>query len=110
MPEIYECEIIWASTPGKTRSWTHPIHPPVYGQKIQYAADVPEMTFTPREVKNLQVICGKFIYPAVTVDNTMLLALNDTSVASTRGNDNTMHSLNHFLDYVASNPDAEVLY
>ena len=40
----------------------------------------------------------------------MFLALRDLSIASTRGNATTTHSLNHFLNYVASNLEAKIIY
>ena len=66
--------------------------------------------FTPNEVPNLQAIHGKFVYPAQTVDNTKLLALNKLSVAATLGNGDTIEALNQFLNYFATNPYDKIFY
>ena len=84
----------FGNTPPK-----HPVHvptpyTPVYGRTIQYDIPDPQPTFIPKEITNLQAICGKFLYPARTVDNTMLLAINELSI----------------LHYIATNLDAEILY
>ena len=52
----------------------------------------------------------KFLYLARTVDNTMLLVINELSIAATRGNQETTRALNHLLDYIATNPNAKILY
>ena len=40
----------------------------------------------------------------------MLHALNDLATRTKDGTQKTVEALNHFLDYCASNPEAEVLY
>ena len=58
----------------------------------------------------MQEVCGKFLYPARTVDNTTLHALNELCVAATKGNEETVKALNHFLDYTASNREPMIVY
>ena len=40
----------------------------------------------------------------------MLLAINELSIAATRGNKEKTRALIYLLDYIAINPDAEILY
>ena len=58
----------------------------------------------------MQEVCGKFLYPARTVDNTTLHALNELCVAATKGNEETVKALNQFLDYAASNQELMIIY
>ena len=40
----------------------------------------------------------------------MMQALNDLCTATTRGTEETAKALEHFLNYCATHPDAEILY
>ena len=55
-------------------------------------------------------MCGKFLFPERTDNNTIMHALNDLCIAATKGTQSTTISLTHFLNYCASNPDAEIIY
>jgi hypothetical protein len=87
-----------------------PYTPPVYGKTVQYAPMEEEKTFTDKQIRHVQEVCGKFLYPARTVDNTMMHALNELCIAATKGTQATAKALAHFLNYCASNPEAEIIY
>eukprot|EP00978_Attheya_sp_CCMP212_P001211 scaffold2532_cov42-Attheya_sp.AAC.3 len=40
----------------------------------------------------------------------MLHALNKLCIAATKGNDATAKALDHFMNYCATHPDAEIIY
>ena len=50
------------------------------------------------------------MYKGRTVDNTTLHALNEISIAATGATIETMKDLEHFLDYCATHPEAEIVY
>jgi hypothetical protein len=87
-----------------------PYTPPVYGKTVQYAPMEEARTFTDKQIRHVQEVCGKFLYPARTVDNTMMHALNELCIAATQGTQATAKALTHFLNYCASNPEAEIIY
>ena len=55
-------------------------------------------------------MCGKFLYDGRSVDNTQLHALNELSIKATEATEETQDALIQFLNYVASNPDATIIY
>ena len=74
---------------------------------MQLAAvdDSREMTKT--EVLHLQQICGKFLYYARAVDDTMLHALNELASQQSKGTEQTIKAMLHFLNCADTHPDAE---
>ena len=57
-----------------------------------------------------QQVTGKFLYYARSIDDTMLHMLNELATLVNTGTQETMKAVTHFLNYCASNPDAEKLY
>ena len=55
-------------------------------------------------------VCRKLLYPERTVDNTMILTLNELLIVATKGTQSTTRSLTHFLNYCASNLDSGIIY
>ncbi len=96
--------------PSKPVNGPTPYTAPVYGKAVQYAPTEVPKTFTIKQIRHVQEVCGKFLYPARTVDNTMMHALNELCIAATKGTDATTKAPNHFLDYCATNPAAEFIY
>ena len=86
-----------------------PYSEPTYGKKTQYVT-IDNITFTLEQAKILQKVCGKFLYYARAIDNTMLHALNDLATQVTKGTKKTEEALKWFLDYCATNPDAAIIY
>ena len=87
-----------------------PYTAPIYGRTIQYAPEIEAKTFTEKQIRHVQEVCGKFLYPARTVDNTMMHAINELCIAATEGTVATAKALSHFLNYCATNPEAEIIY
>ena len=65
---------------------------------------------TPAEIKRLQKCCGKFLWYARTCDPTMEHMLNSLASEQAKGTTKTLEELQHFLDYCATHPDAEIRY
>ena len=84
--------------------------PPEYGKKIQYSTEDTSPELTPLQKKHIQKVCGKFLYDGRSVDNTQLHALNELSIKATEATEETQDALIQFLNYVASNPDATIIY
>jgi hypothetical protein len=55
-------------------------------------------------------LCGKFLYTARAVDNTMLHALNELCIAATKGTKQTGEALEFFLNYCSLNQSAEIIH
>ena len=82
---------------------------PEYGTKIQLAKER-QHTLTPEQQKQIQKVCGMFLYYARAVDPTMLHALNELAVEVNQGDDATIKAMTHFLDYCYTHPDATIRY
>ena len=59
--------------------------------------------FTKDDAKQLQQICGKFLYYARAIDDTMMHPLNTVATQVTTGTEKTNKAINHFMNYYASN-------
>ena len=81
---------------------------PDYGQKIQYVKTDETRPLTPVELKFKQRACGKFLFYARAIDNTMLHALND--IASAPNTKASLDAMNYFLNYAACHPNAKIIY
>jgi len=82
---------------------------PAYG-KIEQEMKERKFTLTKLQQKMLQKVCGYFLYYARAVDPTMLHALNELATDITRGDEQTMKAMNHFLNYCYTHPDAGIRY
>ena len=65
---------------------------------------------TPRQKLLVQQVVGSLLYYALAVDCTLLVALGDLAAVQTRATKDTMDKLVWLLNYVASNPNAEVTF
>ena len=65
---------------------------------------------TPLQKKQVQKVCGKFLYNGRSVDSTQLHALNKLSIKATTAIEETQEALTQFLNYCASNPDTTIIY
>jgi hypothetical protein len=84
--------------------------PPEYGKKIQYEKNDTSPQLDKKGIEFIQEVCGKFLYTARAVDNTMLHALNELCIAATKGTKQKGEALEYFLNYCASNQSAEIMY
>ena len=87
-----------------------PIIRPDYGAKIQYVKEDSSEKINEQRIKRIQRIIGKFLYYARAIDITMLHALNDIGTMVSKATTNTEKAVQHFMDYAACNPDAEIVY
>jgi N-acetylmuramic acid 6-phosphate (MurNAc-6-P) etherase len=62
------------------------------------------------QVTPLQQVCGTFLYYAIAVDPTMLVALGTISAAQSNATDHTATAVVKLLNYAATNPDAVIRY
>ena len=58
----------------------------------------------------VQQVCGTFLYYAIAVDNTILPELGDISSEQSKATTNTAKQVDKLLNYLASNPQAEIQY
>ena len=80
---------------------------PDYGAKIQYAKELDSSSKLGVVDKLfMKQVIGTFLYYARVVDTTMLVALSAVSFDQAPPMEETMRKTKHFLNYVASHPDA----
>lgn len=83
---------------------------PEYGKKIQYATEDTSNKLDEKGKQDIQQKTGKFLYYGRAIDNTMLHALNKLNIAAANVSEETKKDLEHFLDYCATNPNAQIIY
>ena len=54
---------------------------PDYGSRVQYVKIDETDPMTAQDIKRKQRVCGKFLFYARAIDNTMLHALNDIAIS-----------------------------
>ena len=62
------------------------------------------------EITFIQRVVGKLLYYARAVDPTMLHAINDISLSTSKGTEATLDATTYLLNYAHSNPSAEIIY
>jgi hypothetical protein len=82
----------------------------VYGAITQYATLDETPPLTAKQCLNIQKVTGSILYYAIAVDPTVLMLLNDIATEQTKATEKTQASKNHLLDYLASHPDATIIY
>ena len=65
---------------------------------------------TPAEIKKLQQVIGAFLWYGRITDLTMLHTLNSLATAQTKGTEETLKAMKHFLEYCATHPDATIRF
>ena len=66
---------------------------------------------SPTKKTNLiQQFCGTFLYYAMAINNTILPALSGISSEQSKAMENTAKKVAKLLNYLASNPNAEIQY
>ena len=53
---------------------------------------------------------GKFLYLGQVIDNTILHALNEKAIATTKGTEATMEVVEYFMNCLASNPNPKLQF
>jgi hypothetical protein len=94
----------------------HPQHTPsryvmpVYGAKTYYATQDETPTITAKQCLNIQKVTGSVLYYVREVDPTVLMPLNDIATEQTKATDKIQAATNQLLDYLATHPDATIIY
>ena len=89
----------------------HTCAPIQYGKKIQYADPLDTAEYlSDKETNIMQQVCGTFLYYAIAIDNTILIALSDIYSEQSKATTNTAKQVAKLLNYLASNPQAEIQY
>jgi hypothetical protein len=84
---------------------------PVYGTAAQYAPPPDTSALLDlKAVTRIQQILGTFLYYAIAVDSTMLVALGTLASQQTTATANTAIDFSKFLDCAATHPNATVRY
>ena len=97
--------------PKKNQHAPHAWQPPTYGQKVQYCNKDNSTAPLPMPAKKRsQKIVSTFLYYALALDFTMLVALSSISQQTNAPTEYTMSEIVWFLDYCATHPDATIQY
>ena len=89
----------------------HAWQAPQYGQRVQYCKedDVANPLALPAK-QHVQQIVGTFLYYALALDFTMLVALGSIAQQTNNPIERTMSEIVWFLNYYAPHPDAKIRY
>eukprot|EP00804_Cyclotella_cryptica_P022287 CCRYP_018106-RA/>CCRYP_018106-RA protein AED:0.35 eAED:0.38 QI:0/0/0/1/0/0/3/0/579 len=63
-----------------------------------------------QQIKHIQQIVGSFLYYSRATDPTISHALSELATQQSRATENTLQRCNHFLDYMATHPNARISY
>ena len=83
---------------------------PAYGAKTQYAAHDDSAPTSPAQTKYIQEVIGTFLYYARAIDSTMIPTLSKLASRQSVPTVSLYADVQHFLQYAATYPDAEVTY
>jgi hypothetical protein len=97
--------------PKRRQDAPHAWNVPNYGARIQYADDHDDSPPLPQQsITLVQKIAGTFLYYAMAVDPTMLVALGSIAATQAKATQKTYDEVLWLLDYATSNPDAVIRY
>ena len=72
---------------------------PTYGAKVQFAEPEDDTPLLPEErIKFIQKVVLVFLYYAIAIDNTVLVALSDSGSEQSRATSKTMDEVQKLLD------------
>ena len=83
---------------------------PKYGARVQYAKVDQTAPLGLKQIRFIQRAIGKLLYYARAVDPTMLHAINDISLSTSKGTEATLDATVHLLNYAHTHQDAEIIY
>jgi hypothetical protein len=90
---------------------SHSWNQPTYGAEVQYANNPNESTpLGAKSVTLVQHVASTFLYYAMAIDCTMLVALGLITSTQANATKKTFDEVLWLLNYAASNPDAEIMY
>ena len=84
--------------------------PVTYGRKEQLATVDDSPPLSARDAKFIQEVIGVFLYYSRAVDCTMFTCLNKLASRQAKPTQNLYDAVQHFLQYAASYPSAELTY
>ena len=85
--------------------------PPTYGAGLQFAEQENDTSLLPEErLKFIQQVVGVFLYHAIDIGNTVLVALSNIGPEQARATSKTMDEVQQLLDYLASNSNEIIRY
>jgi hypothetical protein len=97
--------------PRRHQDAPHTWNKPVYGAAVQYATnDSQSPRLDAKAVNRVQQIVGTFLYYALAVDSTMLVALSSIGSEQSHATQQTLDDTTWLLDYAASHRDATIRY
>jgi hypothetical protein len=99
--------VIYSGTPTHGPSKFQDI---VYGQKIQFTSTDDSPACSPSDASYIREVIGVFLYYARAIDSTMLPTLSKLASSQASPTTNLYHAVQHFLQYAATYPDAELRY
>ena len=77
---------------------------------MQYAKLHLTKKLNDKQERHIQKVTGKFLYNARSVYCIIMHALNELNIAASDPTEETQKDLEHFLDYVATHPEAQIIY
>jgi hypothetical protein len=83
---------------------------PKYGARVQYAKVDATPPLRADKINFIQRAVGKLLYYARAVDPTMLHAINDISLNTSKGTEATLDATMFLLNYAHTHPNAEIIY
>jgi hypothetical protein len=85
--------------------------PQKYGSEAQSPLPLDTLqTLDKKEIKGVHRIVGSILYYARAVDMSVLMALSTIASEQTKGTERTMEKVLQLLDYLATHPNAKVLF
>eukprot|EP00804_Cyclotella_cryptica_P013964 CCRYP_002495-RA/>CCRYP_002495-RA protein AED:0.17 eAED:0.08 QI:0/0/0/1/1/1/3/0/1003 len=86
-------------------------YPIKYGHPIQETLPEDDSPLlTKQNIKHIQQIVGSFLYYARATDPTIPHALSELATQQSNATEQTLKRCHHFLDYMATHPDARIRY
>jgi hypothetical protein len=97
--------------PTRRQDAPHSWNQPTYGAKVQYADDCDDSPLlAAKSVTLVQKIVGVFLYYAMAIDSTMLVALGSIAATQSTATEKTLDEATWLLNYASSNPNATLKY
>jgi hypothetical protein len=83
---------------------------PVYGANTQYATQDETPPLTAKQCLNIHKVTGSVLYYAREVDPIVIIPLNYIVTEQTKTTKKTQAETDQILDYLATHPDATIIY
>ncbi len=113
IPTNVSKQLLWYKHPHPTKPQHCPYNPnPIkYGQDNQATDPIdtsPKLNKANK--KRIPQIVGSFLYYACAVHPTILMVLSAVTIQQAAPTEDMRNWVNHFLDYIATHPDAKIQY